>query len=65
MLDSKPDQLDARDLVEIKESLDQMQRGEVIGWREYSQALRKKYLNKTHADIEIARSSQARPFRPG
>lgn len=44
MLDPAPDELDAKDVAELRESLEQMRRGEVLDWRTYSAELRSKYL---------------------
>jgi Arc/MetJ-type ribon-helix-helix transcriptional regulator len=46
MLDPDPDELDAQDVVKIRESLEQMRRGEVLDWRQHSAELRKKYLGE-------------------
>jgi putative addiction module CopG family antidote len=46
MLDPEPDELDARDVAELTESLDQMRRGEVIDWEELSGRLRRKHLGE-------------------
>jgi putative addiction module CopG family antidote len=46
MLDPEPDELDARDIAELTESLGQMHRGEVIGWKELSARLRHKHLGE-------------------
>ena len=43
MLDPEPDELDARDVAEINESLAQMRRGEVLDWKEYSAKIRARY----------------------
>jgi putative addiction module CopG family antidote len=40
MLDPDPDVLDQRDLAEIRESLAQMRRGEVLDWKQYSARIR-------------------------
>lgn len=44
LLDPEPDSLDATDVTEIRTSLEEMHRGDVIDWKEHSAALRKKYL---------------------
>jgi Arc/MetJ-type ribon-helix-helix transcriptional regulator len=46
MLDPEPDELDARDIADLTESLGQMHRGEVIDWKELSARLRQKHLGK-------------------
>ncbi|GMU24331.1 MAG: hypothetical protein AMXMBFR13_44050 [Phycisphaerae bacterium] len=46
MLDPLPDELDARDLAELGDSIDQMRRGEVIPWETLSPRLRSKYLSE-------------------
>jgi Arc/MetJ-type ribon-helix-helix transcriptional regulator len=40
MVDSDPAKLDAGELAEIRESLAQMRRGEVVDWREHSAQFR-------------------------
>jgi Arc/MetJ-type ribon-helix-helix transcriptional regulator len=46
MLDPEPDELDARDIAELTESLGQMRRGEVVAWKDLSARLRRKYLGE-------------------
>lgn len=46
MLDPPPDELDACDVADLSESLDQMRRGEVIPWEQLSARLRRKYLSE-------------------
>jgi Arc/MetJ-type ribon-helix-helix transcriptional regulator len=46
MLDSKRDELDAQDIADIRESLDQMKRGEVLDWKKESAELRAKRAPK-------------------
>jgi putative addiction module CopG family antidote len=46
MLDPAPQELDARVVREIQTGLDQMRRGEVVDWENYSAEVRKKYLGK-------------------
>ena len=45
MLDGE-DALDAEDVEEIRESLAQMRRGEVVDWRQFAAGLRQKYSDK-------------------
>jgi antitoxin ParD1/3/4 len=45
MLDPEPE-LDADEVTEIRLSLEQMRRGEVVDWRQHSVELRKRYLGK-------------------
>lgn len=43
MLDPEPDELDATDVAELRESLAQMRRGEVLDWKQYSAQVRARY----------------------
>ena len=44
MLDPDPDVLDPDEIADLRESIDQMRRGDVLDWRQHSAELRKKYL---------------------
>jgi Arc/MetJ-type ribon-helix-helix transcriptional regulator len=46
ILDPEPDSLDSTDVTDIRASLEEMRRGDVIDWKEHSAALRKKYLGQ-------------------
>ena len=46
MLDPAGEELDPQDVAEIRESLAQMHRGEVLDWKEHSAKLRKRYLGE-------------------
>ncbi len=46
MLDPELDELDARDVAELNESLGQMRRSEVVDWKELSARLRRKHLGE-------------------
>jgi len=46
MLDPEPDELDAQDLAEIRQSLDEMRRGELIDGEKLHAQLRTRYLGK-------------------
>ena len=46
MLDPPPDRLDEQDLMDIRESLAQMRRGEVLDWKDFSARMRKRHLGE-------------------
>jgi Arc/MetJ-type ribon-helix-helix transcriptional regulator len=46
MLDPPADHLDAQDVQDIRRSVDELRRCEVIDWREFSAQVRKKYLER-------------------
>lgn len=46
MLDPQPDELDAKDIAELTESLGQMRQGEVVDWKDLSAQLRRKHLGE-------------------
>jgi Arc/MetJ-type ribon-helix-helix transcriptional regulator len=46
MLDTEPDELDQQDLDNIRESLAQMRRGEVVDAKQLHAQLRDRHLNK-------------------
>jgi putative addiction module CopG family antidote len=43
MLDPEPEGLDASELAEIRRSLAQMRRGEVLDWKQYAAKVRARY----------------------
>jgi len=44
MLDPQSDDLEADELLALKQSIEQMRRGEVLDWRAYSAKIRQQYL---------------------
>lgn len=46
MWDVQEDVLDAQDIADIRESLEQLKRGEVVDWVEFSAPMRQKYMGR-------------------
>ncbi len=43
------EQIDDQDIIDIRQAIEQMKRGEVIDWKQLSEQVRKKFLNTSIA----------------